>query len=154
MACFSVLALSIFTHVEHRAREPSRLPGVYLLVTLFLDIAKAASYFTRFDAELYSAGCVTACIAATKAVLIALRRSIPEHQLRREQLRPQRAQSDGSVLDNIFVAWVRSNLLLGFRNFLTLDDLPKLYAGFTSASLAAIFKPVWRKRERICLVYL
>jgi hypothetical protein len=145
MGCMAALALAIFMHLEHRhAIESSPIPGVYLLVTLLLDVARARSYFLRSAIGLYALGCITAAVAVTKFVLLALGEF------------PKRYRSTGDApgpelttgfWGRTFFVWVNSTLFLGFRNVLSLADLPALEAESASAKLAAIFEPIWKKRK-------
>ena len=135
--------MAIFMHLEHRhAVESSPVPGVYLLATLLLDAGRARSYFLRSDIGLYTLGCLTVAIAVTKFALLALGEFPKRYRSKGETPGPE---STTGFWGRTFFVWVNSSLILGFRNILSVADLPNLEVEFASAKLAAIFEPIWKK---------
>ena len=132
-------------HLEHRhARESSPVPATFLFVTLLLDAARARSYFLRREIGLYSVACLTVAIAVTKLLLVALGEIPKRYESKNDELAPE---STSGFWARTFFIWVNSTLLLGFRNILTIADLPNLDADFASTRLAAVFQSVWVKRK-------
>lgn len=144
MMCLAAIILAALMHFEHRhAPEPSPLPAVYLFVTMLLDITKARSYFLRSRFGLYPVGCIVAAIATTKLVLLVLGEMPKKYRSKRDALG---TETTSGFWSRTFFVWVNSTLLLGFRNILSIDDLPNMDASFASAKLSAIFEPIWKKR--------
>jgi hypothetical protein len=68
MPCLAAAALVVFLHIEHRrAIESSPVPSLYLLATIFLDVAKTRSYFLRSPFGFYTLACLTAAIVGTNS---------------------------------------------------------------------------------------
>lgn len=150
LACLAAVALAVFIHFEHRhAVEPSPLPGLYIFVTLLLDIAKTRSHFLRNATSLDSLGCVTALVSALKLVLLCLGELPRRYRAKTPSLGPKTIHG---FWGRTFLVWLNSTLLIGLRNILSIDDIPHLGPTFASARLAAIFEPVWveRKAAGIC----
>jgi hypothetical protein len=132
-------------HFEHRhAVESSPLPGLYIFISLLVDAAKARSYFLRIGTGLYSLGCVLGLISVLKLVLLYLGELPRRYRVNTHSSGPETIHG---FWGRTFLFWLNSTLLLGFRNMLSIDDIPHLGPMFVSARLAANFEPIWAKRK-------
>lgn len=108
---------------------------------MVLNIVKARSYFLRRD--YLALGCLTAANAGVMLLLVILGEFPKRYQCDKQSVGKEAAR--GFWGRTLFV-WLNATLLFGFRNKLSVDDLPSLGSGFSSARLAAAFEPVWVKR--------
>ena len=151
LSCLAAVALAVFMFFEHRyALESSPILSLYLFITTLLDAARARSYFLRKDTGLYTVACLTTAVAGTKLVLLIAEELPKRYQIPQEKVGPDTKRGFWA---RTFLVWMNSTFFIGFRNILSVENLPNLGEKFSSAKLAAAFEPRWMKRELItCLI--
>jgi hypothetical protein len=144
LSCLAAVALAVFMFFEHRyALESSPIVSLYLFITMLLDAASARSYFLRKTTGLYTIACLTAAVAATKLLLLVAEEVPKRYRIPQEKVGPD---TKSGFWARTFLVWMNSTIFIGFRNTLSVEDLPNLGEKFSSAKLAAAFEPRWMKR--------
>lgn len=145
MSFLAALALAGFLYFEHRhAIGSSPIPSLYLTITILLDAAKARSFFLRRDLGLYSIACLTSAVTATKILLLFMEEVPKRYRVAKGQRGPE---TTCGFWSRTLLVWINPTIFLGFKNILSVDDLPNLDQRFSSARLAAIFEPIWNTRK-------
>ena len=121
---------------EHRrALRSSALTGVYLLITLLYDVARAKSHYfyqSQTLANLALAG------VALKLCLLLLLEVSKRGLITDSQIRESASEEAVSGFwSRSFLLWLHSTLFLGFHSILSMDDLGPLDPEFSSQALSA-----------------
>lgn len=134
LAAFSMTALS---YVEHRkSPRPSLLLAGYLLLTIFLDVARCRTFWlASIDRREKAMAAVFTATTATKAMYLALESTHKEKwiQWRDEQLHSPEETS--GLIGLGAYTWVNSLFLQGYRKVLHLRDLFPLDTAMRSRKL-------------------
>lgn len=109
-----------------------------------LDVVKTRSYFLRHGLQVI--GAVSCASAAVKLVLLALGEKSKRSQVSDPKLKKTLGKEAFSgFLNRSFFIWLNTTLFVGFRTFITVDDLDALGPEFSSKALSAKFKSRWAK---------
>lgn len=131
--------------------RPSFLINLYLLVTALFDAARVRTQWLVGEDDAV-AGVLTASLAVKCVVLLleavekrSLLLGLNKHHFSHE--------STSGLLSRSSFWWLNSLLLTGFRNVLTLDQLPTIYEKLHSERLAAQLQSTWDncKEFRVCM---
>jgi ATP-binding cassette subfamily C (CFTR/MRP) protein 1 len=152
-AALSLVAALTICHLsftEHRRSiRPSTLLNFYLLITLVLDAVQARTLFLLQDA---------AAIASvyTAAISIKLLLLILEAQSKASILRPSyrslSPEETAGILNRLFLWWINSVFVTGYRKLLTGDDLPRLDAELSSEHMRKELQRAWDGRCKQAVV--
>lgn len=134
-----VIVIGSLLYAEHRySYSPSLLLGVYLSITILLDIAYIRSLFLR--GSLDTIGAVTTAILAAKLLVLVLE-EIPKRGP--AFLKTSKEFSSGLWSRSVFW-WLNSTLSKGYHSFLQVDDLSSLDHHLDSHRLASELDQTWR----------
>ncbi|KAJ3496548.1 hypothetical protein NLG97_g2578 [Lecanicillium saksenae] len=139
------LCILVVLYIAHiYSLQPSALLSIFLTITALLDITKTRSYFRRDDME--AIGSLQISITILKFVLIIFEELSKRSLFYAEQLRSRVAKETASGFWNRYVfGWLNSLLLFGYKNDLTIDNLPNLDEDFNSMKLYDQFTPKWNR---------
>jgi hypothetical protein len=125
---------------DHRySVQSSATISIYFAITMFLDIARARSFFLRSNSHTVASGYVT--ISTLKFAVLVLT-EIPKRYKSATKKDLGKEAVSGFWNRTLFL-WLNSTLFFGFRNRLSVDDIPNLGPGFSSEKLAEAFEPNW-----------
>ncbi|KAJ3569671.1 hypothetical protein NPX13_g6005 [Xylaria arbuscula] len=142
----SGLSLALLSHLEHsKSIRPSFIITFYLVVTVFLDVARARTQWLLDDADNIAAT-LTASLAV-KVVLLALE-AIDKRRFLIDRNREYPRESTSGPLSRGFFLWLNSLLLSGFGKVLSLADLPSISEKLDSQVLAKDLTEVWDTRNQ------
>lgn len=147
----SALTLLILSHLEHiKSIRPSSLISVYLIATVIFDAARVRTQWLAIGTQSSNgayAGVLTASLAVKCIVLIL--EAVEKRSLLLGLNKEFSKESTSGLLSRSSFWWLNTLLLSGFRNVLTVEDLPAIYEKLDSEGLAARLEPVWEKCKRI-----
>lgn len=124
--------------------SPSAFLSIYLSLTMAFDITMARSYFLRNSID--ALGGLQAAVAGLKLVLVALE-EVPKRQLFRSKLfRPGLGETVG-FWNRALLLWLNPLLRLGFRQDVSVDDLPEIGDKYDSDKLFDKFYSLWKNCE-------
>lgn len=143
----AAVSLGLLSHWEHRNTvRPSILISTYLILTSVLDAARV-----RTQALIPGQTNITGILIATVAVkLVAL---MIESRGKTSLLVPEYAGPSAELHSNIFsrafFLWLNPLLSMGFRNVLSIQDLPGIHEKLASKALASRVQTNWESSEFI-----
>ena len=140
-------AIVMFIILDHFYNyRPSTFFSVFMSVTLLLDMAKTYSCFHRIGLESQPL-CAMYIVSCVLRFLLLLCEEVSKRRfIRRESLRLAvgREAASGFWTRSLFL-WLNSTLFIGFRQALTVEDLPSLAPEYHSKTAYESFKPQWAK---------
>lgn len=143
-----VAAISIapIIKAEHRrALRSSALTGLYLLITLLYDVARAKSYYFYKTQALASLAAIDALLKLCLLLLLEVsKRGLIEDPHVRQHASDEAVSGFWS---RSFLVWLQSTLFLGFHTIISVDDLGALDPEFSSQSLSERLKASLLKSE-------
>ncbi|KAI1115542.1 P-loop containing nucleoside triphosphate hydrolase protein [Nemania sp. NC0429] len=149
----SGLSLALLSHLEHsKSIRPSFIITFYLIVTVFLDVARVRTQWLLKDAD-----GVAATLSASLGVKIALLtlEAIEKRRILINRNREYSPESTSGPLSRGLFLWLNSLLLSGFGKVLSLTDLPSISEKLDSKVLARDLSATWDKcdqKKRFALV--
>lgn len=151
LSCLSSAALLPLLYMEHRRSvRSSSMVGLFLSVTMLFDATRARSYGMRGDLGRLAA--LAGLEAAWKLGVLLLeevsKKSLVRSDEDRLALGPE--MTSGFWNRSLFV-WLNEMLLLGFKNAISVNDLPEMGQSFESELLHEQFQQEWRVGTSRCL---
>ncbi|KAJ3494640.1 hypothetical protein NLG97_g3948 [Lecanicillium saksenae] len=143
----AAVALGVVLYVEHRrAIRSSAFVAVYLLVSIFIDVIKTRSFFSRQG--LHALGGLATASACLRGVLLGLEEIPKTHLLIDASLQKtlNRETVSGYWSRALFL-YLNPLFLRGARAILKLPDLGTLSPEFASKRLYAPLKKKWQKKK-------
>ncbi|KAF9879602.1 ABC multidrug transporter [Colletotrichum karsti] len=139
-------AIASLSYTEHkRSIRPSALLGLYLVLTIVLDIAQARTLWLR-DGLTSVAGVFTASLFA-KVVILALEET-PKRVLLPSSEKDVAVESTTGVVSRSLFWWLNSLFFQGFRLLIGLEDLGAIDPKFDSARLLGMLDRSWAKSKK------
>lgn len=109
---------------------------------MLFNVARARSYIARGGLE--SFGAMQIVIAILKLVLVALeevsKQSLFQSEHSRTSIGPE---TRGGFWNRSLFMWVNQTLLIGFRNNISVDELPEIGLEFSTERLSTEFQERW-----------
>ncbi|KAI1128647.1 P-loop containing nucleoside triphosphate hydrolase protein [Nemania abortiva] len=139
----SGLSLALLSHLEHaKSIRPSFIITFYLIVTVFLDIARVRTQWLLKDTD-----GVAATLSASLAVKVTLLtlEAIEKRRILVSGDREYPRESTSGPFSRGFFLWLNSLLLSGFGKVLSLADLPSISEKLNSKVLAKDLSATWDK---------
>lgn len=123
---------------------------MYLIATVIFDAVRVRTQWLGLETN-SSHGAYAGVLTASLAVkcIIFILEAIEKRSLLLGLGRQFSKESTSGLLSRSSFWWLNTLLLSGFRNVLTVEDLPAIYEKLDSESLAARLEPVWQKCKRI-----
>ncbi|KAI0115560.1 P-loop containing nucleoside triphosphate hydrolase protein [Nemania sp. FL0031] len=143
LSLVSGLSLALLSHLEHaKSIRPSFIITFYLIVTVFLDIARVRTQWLLKNAD-----GVAATLSASLAVKIALLtlEAIEKRRILVGGNGEYPRESTSGPFSRGFFLWLNSLLLSGFGKVLSLADLPSISEKLDSKVLAKDLSATWDK---------
>jgi hypothetical protein len=141
LACLGLLWLSSLEHT--RSASPSDIIGVFVLISIILDVPQARTLWLRHRSDTAVAAIFTACLAIKIAILFLEARSKGPWLLP-----PYRAHAP-EALANIFnrtvLWWFGPLFLLGYRKNIRFEDLYPIDDSLLSDSVECRFMQYWSR---------
>ncbi|KAK1752219.1 ABC multidrug transporter [Echria macrotheca] len=139
----AVAVMAVLIDREHRASiEPSLLLGMYLFLSVLLDLPQARTLFLREDAHALF-GVFVVSLALRFALLVAEELpKLPAHNPVRKGASPE---SLGGAVNRSVFWWLNTFFLRGYRSLIGVGDLFSIPAKFGSARLRAQIEPAWER---------
>ncbi|TEA21500.1 ABC transporter FUM19 [Colletotrichum sidae] len=136
------LALLPLSFLEHaRSRRPSILIGIYLLVTLLLDVAQARTLWllseSAYDEQQARLAVVAAAVKAAILVLESLRKPQASFLDQKEQS----PEVTSGMFQLATFSWLNGLFSKGYRKILAINDLYLLDDAMSAEVLYAQFEP-------------
>ena len=145
-ASLCIISMLFMEHIF--SYQPSTFLSLYFSITWLLDVAKTYSCFHRGGPVALRALYILSCV--TRFLLLATQEISKRQLIRDEQLRKSVSPESASGFWNrAMFAWINSTLLLGYRQTLTVEDLPPLAPQFHAENLFCTFKVKWDKGQLI-----
>ncbi|KAI1862215.1 uncharacterized protein JN550_010371 [Neoarthrinium moseri] len=139
----SGLSLALLSHLEHsKSIRPSFLINFYLLLTVIFDATRVR---TQWLAGVNDgvAGALTASLFV-KGIVLVLEAGEKRSLLLGLDRHLSRESTSGMISRSSFW-WLNSLLLSGFKNVLTMDNLPEIHEKLSSEHLAQQLQKSWDK---------
>lgn len=140
----STLSVLAIVYVEHRrSLRSSSFLSAFLSITMLFNVARARSYISRGRLDTF--GALQVAIAILKLALISL-----EELSKQSLFRPGDGRSSigpemrGGFWNRSLFVWVNNTLLIGFRNVITVKELPEIGLEFSTERLSAKFQKTWK----------
>lgn len=146
--CFSALCVAVLVLCGHIffLRPPSFL-GLYLSVTMILDITTTLTYFNRNGLETIAR--VHASIPVLKFALMSFEEFSKRSLIHSEALRTTLGhEAVAGFWNRSLLLWVNAVLLVGFRDTITAASLPSLGLQFETETVSRDFHIQWRRVDR------
>lgn len=126
MAFLSSLCVMSFLYINHiYCLRPPGFLSVFLTVTALLDIAMTRSYYRRPDLHVIAPLQTSAVVF--KFALVLLEEVSKRALLRSEALRSSvAAETMSGFWNRVLFGWFTKTLLFGFKNELTMENLPSI----------------------------
>ncbi|KAJ6785357.1 hypothetical protein PWT90_03232 [Aphanocladium album] len=142
LASISILGILYITHTY--SLQPSSFLSVFLSFTMLSDIVIARSYFRRTG--LGANGALQIAMIVLKLVLVVLE-EVPKRSLFYDEQHRSSLSREGAAgfWNRATFFWVNSLMMLGFREDLTVEDLPSIGEEFDSVRLFDKFSPNWSR---------
>ncbi|KAI0124180.1 P-loop containing nucleoside triphosphate hydrolase protein [Xylariales sp. AK1849] len=139
----SGLALALLSHLEHaKTIRPSFLINTYLLTTVLFDAARARTqWLIRTDDGV--AGALTGSLVI-KCIMLSLE-AVEKRSLFLGLDRQFSVESTSGLISRSSFWWLNSLLLSGYKNVLTMDDLPAIHEKLSSEHLGDQLQTAWDK---------
>ena len=135
LALIDVLAMGFLLYAEHRfSRSPSLLLGIYLTITILLDVAIIRSLFLR--GNMTAIGAVTSAALAAK-ILILILEEIPKRGSTSREL-------SGGLWNRSAFWWLNSTFRKGFKTFIGVDELFSVDKHLESRHVASNLGNKWK----------
>ncbi|KAJ3498397.1 hypothetical protein NLG97_g1148 [Lecanicillium saksenae] len=150
----AALALTLLIFVEHRrALRESAFLGLYLSVTVLLEIAKCRSYFRRTGLEALGG---LAAAAAVFRLAIVLLQEIPRtnHIIEDETRRLTGKEAAAGFWTRSLFLWLNPLIWKGYRGTINIEDISEIGAEFSSRTLFKQFHPRWLTRDKLATLCL
>lgn len=145
LAAAGSFCIVLFLLLEHfYTYRLSSFLGLFMSLTLLLDIAKTYSCFHRIGLGPLCAMYIVSCVLR---FFLLLSQEISKRRLiRMESLRSAVGveAASGFWTRSLFL-WLNSTLLLGFRQSIKVEDLPSLPLEFRCKTVYEAFKPQWKR---------
>jgi len=143
LSCASMLSVIAIIYAEHyRSLRSSSFLSAFLSITMLFNITRARSYISRGGLD--SFGAFQTVIAIFKLGLVALeevsKQSLLQPELGRSSVGPE---TKGGFWSRSLFIWVNSTLLIGFRNAISVEDLPEIGLEFSTERLSTQFQKKW-----------
>lgn len=140
LSCLSSAALLPLLYMEHRRSvRSSSVVGLFLSATMLFDATRARSYGMRDGLQTLSA---LAGLEAAWKLGILLLEEVSKKSLVQDQQALGPEMTSGFWNRSLFV-WLNEMLLLGFKNVISVDDLPQMGPSFESEMLHEQFQQQW-----------
>jgi hypothetical protein len=109
---------------------------------MLFNVARARSYISRGGLD--SFGALQVVIAITKLALVALeevsKQSLFQSEHGRSSLGPE---TRGGFWNRSLFVWLNSTMLIGFRNAISIEELPEIGLEFSTERLSIQFQKIW-----------
>lgn len=150
MSLVSSLCILTIIYISHiYSLRPSAFLSVFLTVTAFFDITMTRSYFRRSGLDTIAA--LQVSVVALKFALVILEEVSKRALLRAEHLRSSlSSETVAGFWNRTVFGWFTSIMIFGFRNELTIDNLPNIEEEFDTKVLYRRFQPQWNQGMMIC----
>ncbi|KAJ0362676.1 hypothetical protein COL154_006121 [Colletotrichum chrysophilum] len=146
LGLIEAIALGALSYTEHkRSIRPSVLIGLYLFLTIVLDIAQARTLWLR-DGLSTVAGVFTASLVV-KVVVLALEET-PKRVLLASSEKDVAVESTTGVVSRSLFWWLNSLFFQGFRLLIGLEDLGAIDPKFDSARLLGMLDRAWATSKK------
>ncbi|KAI8311183.1 ABC transporter [Colletotrichum sp. SAR11_59] len=146
LGLIEAIALGALSYTEHkRSIRPSALIGLYLFLTIVLDIAQARTLWLR-EGLSSAAGVFTASVAV-KVVILALEET-PKRVLLASSEKDVAVESTTGVVSRSLFWWLNSLFFQGFRLLIGLEDLGAIDPKFDSARLLGMLDRAWATSKK------
>ncbi|KAI8278185.1 ABC transporter [Colletotrichum sp. SAR11_57] len=146
LGLIEAVALGALSYTEHkRSIRPSALIGLYLFLTIILDIAQARTLWLR-DGLSSVAGVFTASLVV-KVVILALEET-PKRVLLASSEKDVAVESTTGVVSRSLFWWLNSLFFQGFRLLIGLEDLGAIDPKFDSARLLGMLDRAWATSKK------
>ncbi|ROW02989.1 hypothetical protein VMCG_05737 [Cytospora schulzeri] len=146
LSVLSALTLAVLSHFEHvKSARPSFLINLYLIATLLFDAARVRTQWLIGTNDVV-AGVLTASLAVKGVVLLL--EAVEKRSLLLGLDRHFSQESTSGLFNRSSFWWLNSFLLTGFKNVLTLEELPAIYEKLDSTRLAAQLQFAWDKCKK------
>ncbi|KAI8265702.1 ABC transporter [Colletotrichum sp. SAR11_239] len=146
LGLIEAIALGALSYTEHkRSIRPSALIGLYLFLTIVLDIAQARTLWLR-DGLSSVAGVFTASLVV-KVVVLALEET-PKRVLLASSEKDVAVESTTGVVSRSLFWWLNSLFFQGFRLLIGLEDLGAIDPKFDSARLLGMLDKAWATSKK------
>ncbi|KAI8249166.1 ABC transporter atnG [Colletotrichum sp. SAR 10_77] len=146
LGLIEAIALGALSYTEHkRSIRPSALIGLYLFLTIILDIAQARTLWLR-DGLSSVAGVFTASLVV-KVVVLALEET-PKRVLLASSEKDVAVESTTGVVSRSLFWWLNSLFFQGFRLLIGLEDLGAIDPKFDSARLLGMLDRAWATSKK------
>ncbi|KAI8176490.1 ABC transporter atnG [Colletotrichum sp. SAR 10_86] len=146
LGLIEAIALGALSYTEHkRSIRPSALIGLYLFLTIVLDIAQARTLWLR-DGLSSVAGVFTASLVV-KVVVLALEET-PKRVLLASSEKDVAVESTTGVVSRSLFWWLNSLFFQGFRLLIGLEDLGAIDPKFDSARLLGMLDRAWATSKK------
>lgn len=137
-----ILILSLFEHT--RSIRPSSLLGLYLLLSIILDLAQARSLWIQIS-DSPIAGLFSASLGL-KLILLVLE-SVEKRRLLTPSSSSPAHESTSGIYNRGVFWWLNSLLWKGHKVVLDAEQLPKIAETFSSSDLARKLTYQWTRGE-------
>lgn len=142
----SALTLGILSHFEHaKSIRPSFLINIYLIATVIFDIVRVRTQWLSGNDDAISRA-LTASLAVKCAILSL--EAMEKRSLLLGLDRHFSLESTSGLINRSSFWWLNSLLFRGFKNLLTLDELPAIHEKLDSAYLAVKLQTIWDNRKK------
>ncbi|KAI8243023.1 ABC transporter atnG [Colletotrichum sp. SAR 10_96] len=146
LGLIEAIALGALSYTEHkRSIRPSALIGLYLFLTIVLDIAQARTLWLR-DGLSSVAGVFTASLVL-KVVVLALEET-PKRVLLASSEKHVAVESTTGVVSRSLFWWLNSLFFQGFRLLIGLEDLGAIDPKFDSERLLGMLDRAWATSKK------
>lgn len=149
LATLSTIAIMLTLHWEHfYALRSASLISLSLALSVLGESARARTFYRRPHTGLGQVGDLTVALIALKLALIVVE-EIPKKW--KEDVSRNDAytlESRSGVLDRIWMYWINSILVRGFRTTITMKDILNIGPEFRSKDLTRRFDRVWAKTDK------
>ncbi|KAI8284941.1 ABC transporter atnG [Colletotrichum sp. SAR11_240] len=146
LGLIEAIALGALSYMEHkRSIRPSALIGLYLFLTIVLDIAQARTLWLR-DGLSSVAGVFTTSLVV-KVVVLALEET-PKRVLLASSEKDVAVESTTGVVSRSLFWWLNSLFFQGFRLLIGLEDLGAIDPKFDSARLLGMLDRSWATSKK------
>lgn len=148
LTCVSAVCIAIIVVAGHiYFIRPLPFLGLFLTVTMLLDIASTITYFNR-DA-LGTIAKLHVPVPLLKLALLVLEEVSKRSLTRAKELRSSLGdEAYAGFWNRSLLFWVNSILLFGFRRNITIDTMPGLHQHLDAETLHRQFEPLWKSANK------
>lgn len=149
LATLSTVAIMLTLHWEYfYAFRSASFVSLSLALSVLGESARARTFYRRSGTGLAQVGDLTIALIVAKLVLIVVEEIPKKWKESVSQADKYTLESRSGVLDRIWMYWINSILVRGFRTTITMQDILKIGPEFRSKDLTARFDRVWAKTDK------